>query len=107
MGYIEQCRTFGASFFVFALPDLTVGPILCRAFGPAGSSIRKIPSFETVFGCDTRRPRYVNNSPGLPPYFTERAAAEAATHEFGCNSRIGSGSITHASAEGAEQDSPG
>ena len=54
MGYIEQCRTFGASFFVLALPDLTGGPILCRAFGPAGSSIRKIPNFETVFGCDMR-----------------------------------------------------
>ncbi|MBP1625019.1 MAG: hypothetical protein H6Q07_3041 [Acidobacteria bacterium] len=45
---LALCRTFGASFFVFAFPDLTVGPILCRAFGPAGSSSRQILSFETA-----------------------------------------------------------
>ena len=43
------CRTFGASFSVFTFPDLTVGPILCRAFGPAVSSSRQILSFETVY----------------------------------------------------------
>jgi hypothetical protein len=41
-------RTFGASLFVFVFPDLTVGPILCRAFGPAGRSNHQVLSFETA-----------------------------------------------------------
>jgi hypothetical protein len=45
---LALCRTFGAHYQCAPNPDLTVGPILCRAFGPASSSNHQILSFETV-----------------------------------------------------------
>ena len=45
---LALCRTFGASFSIFAFPGLTAGPILCRAFGPTGRSNHQILSFETA-----------------------------------------------------------
>ncbi len=40
--HLFLCRTFGAHFYPIRYPDLTVGPIAFRPFGP-----RRV-SFETV-----------------------------------------------------------